>query len=104
MINVTQAAIEALTDYFRTAPIKPVRIFLAQGCGGPQLGMALDEIKDADTVCKAGDYQIIMDQALLDQAQPVDLDFAEMGFKISSNLELESGCQSCGTAGSCCSS
>ncbi len=104
MINVTQAAIDALTDYFRTAERKPVRIFLTQGCGGQRLAMALDETKESDSVCTAGDHQIIMDRTLLEEAKPVDVDYSDMGFKIASNLELGGGCQSCGTAGSCCSS
>jgi hypothetical protein len=45
-----------------------------------------------------------MDRSLLDQARPVEVDYADMGFRISSNLELGGGCSSCGTAGSCCSS
>ena len=104
MIQVTESAIEAVSEYFKTADIKPIRIFLTQGCGGQQLAMALDEIKDTDTVHTAGDFQFIMDRSLLDQAQPVQIDYASLGFKISSSLELGGGCQSCGSAGSCCGS
>ena len=43
------------------------------------------------------------DKDLLSQTQPVEIDYADMGFNISSTLELGEGCQSCGTAGSCCS-
>ena len=104
MIQVSESAIEAVTEYFTTMDIKPIRIFLTQGCGGQQLAMALDEIKDTDAVHSAGNFQFIMDRSLLDQAQPVQIDYASMGFKISSNLELGGGCQSCGSAGSCCGS
>jgi len=104
MINMTESAIEAVTEYFATMDVKPIRIFLSQGCGGRQLAMALDEVKPSDTVAEVGGFQFIMDQTLLDQAQPVQIDYADMGFRISSSLQSVDACQSCGTAGSCCSS
>jgi iron-sulfur cluster assembly protein len=104
MLNVTESAVQAVADYFKTMDIRPIRVFLTQGCGGQQLAMALDEVKPSDSVHESGGYQFIMDQALLSQAQPVEIDYGGMGFKISSSLELGGGCQSCGTAGSCCSS
>jgi Fe-S cluster assembly iron-binding protein IscA len=104
MIHVTESAIEAVSEYFATMDVKPIRIFLTQGCGGQQLAMALDEIKSSDAVQDAGEFQFIMDRSLLDQAQPVQIDYANLGFKISSNLELGGACQSCGSAGSCCGS
>jgi iron-sulfur cluster assembly protein len=104
MLNVTESAVQAVAEYFKTMGVKPVRIFLTQGCGGQQLAMALDEVKPSDAVHETGGFQFIMDQSLLDQAQPVEIDYASMGFRISSNLELGGGCQSCGTAGGCCSS
>jgi Fe-S cluster assembly iron-binding protein IscA len=104
MINMTESAIEAVTEYFATMDVKPIRIFLSQGCGSRQLAMALDEAKPSDTVAEVGGFHFIMDQALLDQAQPVQIDYADMGFRISSSLQPGGGCQSCGSAGSCCSS
>lgn len=103
MFSVTDPAVQAVADFFKTQDVKPIRIFVAQGCGGQQLSMALDEVKSSDSVHEANGYQFIMDKDLLTQAQPVEVDFAGMGFKISSNLKLEGGCQSCGSAGSCCS-
>lgn len=104
MLSVTESAIQAVAEYFKTTDVKPVRIFLTQGCGGQQLAMALDDVKPTDAVHEAGGFQFVMDQTLLDQARPVEIDFAKMGFKISSSLALGNGCQSCGTAGSCCGS
>jgi Fe-S cluster assembly iron-binding protein IscA len=104
MLNVTESTIQAVAEYFTTMQVKPVRIFLTQGCGGQQLAMAVDDVTPADAVHEAGGFQFIMDQALLDQAGPVEVDYADMGFRISSGLQLGGGCQSCGTAGSCCSS
>ncbi|GAB6905796.1 HesB-like domain protein [Desulfosarcina cetonica] len=104
MINVTEPAVQAVSAYFESMDVKPIRIFLTQGCGGQQLAMALDTIGDKDAVHEAGGFQFIMDRALLEQAQPVEIDYADKSFRISSKLELSGGCQSCGTAGSCCSS
>jgi Fe-S cluster assembly iron-binding protein IscA len=103
MLNVTPSAIQAVADYFRTTAVKPIRIFLTQGCGGQQLAMALDEIKPSDAIHETDGFQFIMDKQLLEAAQPVEIDHANQGFSISSQLELGGGCQSCGTAGSCCS-
>lgn len=103
MFNVTESAVQAVAEYFKTMDVRPIRVFLTQGCGGQQLAMALDEAKPSDNVHEENGYQFIMDKELLSQAQPVEIDYANMGFKISSSLELGGGCQSCGTAGSCCS-
>jgi iron-sulfur cluster assembly protein len=104
MLNVTESAIQAVAEYFRTMDIRPIRIFLTQGCGGQQLAMALDETKPSDDIYETNGYRFIMDRTLLEQAQPVEIDYADMSFRISSHLQLSGGCQSCGTAGSCCSS
>ena len=104
MITVTESAVEAAAEYFTTMEIKPIRIFVTQGCGGQRLAMALDEINGSDIVQQAGDYQFIMDRSLLDEARPVHIDYFEMGFKISSSLRFSGGCQNCGTTGSCCGS
>lgn len=104
MLNVTESALQAVTEHFKTMDVKPIRIFLTQGCGGQQLAMAMDEVKPSDAVAETRGFQFIMDQTLLDQVQPVKIDYADMGFLIPSSLELGSRCQNCGTAGSCCSS
>lgn len=103
MLNITPAAVQAVAEYFKTMDVKPIRIFITQGCGGQQLAMALDETKASDAVHEAGGFEFIMDEQLLQQARPVEIDYANLGFKISSSLALGGGCQSCGTAGSCCS-
>ncbi|WP_319407680.1 IscA/HesB family protein [uncultured Desulfosarcina sp.] len=104
MLTVTESAVQAVAEYFKTMDVKPVRIFLTQGCGGRQLAMALDEAKPSDAVAERGGFQFVMDQTLLDQAQPVQIDYADRGFRIFSSLQLDGGCESCGTAGGCCSS
>lgn len=103
MITVTESAQEQIKAYFADKDLKPIRIFLNNGCGGPQLAMALDEKRSNDAVYEVDGVEYLMDSALLQQAQPVEVGFSGMGFQLKSSLELSSGCSSCGTKGSCCS-
>ena len=105
MITVSPSAHEQVKAYFddNGKDIQPVRIFVSDGCGGPKLAMALDTAKPDDQVISHGGIEYIMEAALLEQARPVEIDYSTMGFSIYSNLELGSGCDSCGSSGSCCS-
>jgi Fe-S cluster assembly iron-binding protein IscA len=103
MIKITEKAQEEIKTFFEGREVKPIRIFLNQGCGGAQLSMALDEKKDTDTSWKIAGLEYLMDNTLLESASPIEVDFTGTGFQISSSLELNSGCSSCGTHGSCCS-
>ncbi len=103
MIKVTEKAQEQIKEYFEGREIKPIRVFLNQGCGGAQLAMALDDKKETDTCREINGIEYLMDSALLESASPVEVDFTGTGFNISSSLELSSGCSSCGSHGSCCS-
>lgn len=103
MFDVTMAAQDQVLAYFEGKDSKPVRIFLNNGCGGAQLAMAVDKKTPQDKVFEYKGVEYIMDQELLDQAKPVRVDYSNNGFRLESNLELPSGCSSCGTKGSCCS-
>ena len=103
MITVTQAAQKEVAGYLNGREKSPVRIFITSGCGGPSLAMALDQTKDTDTVFTHDGVDYIMETELFKQARPVTVDFTDMGFRISSSLELGGGgCGSCGTEGGCC--
>ncbi|MBN2039872.1 MAG: hypothetical protein JW864_07525 [Spirochaetes bacterium] len=66
--------------------------------------MALDEPKDNDDVFDVNSYKFVADKEFMKEAKTIKVDFAEMGFKIDSEIEFDdSGCGSCGTHGSCCS-
>ena len=65
--------------------------------------MALDELKDSDDVYEIQGIQYIVDKEFLKQATPIKVDFKEVGFSISSGIDLGAGCGDCGTKGSCCS-
>ncbi|MBU1171486.1 MAG: IscA/HesB family protein [Proteobacteria bacterium] len=104
MFNVSEKAQEQIKIYFKGKELMPVRVFLHKGgCGGPQIAMALDEKKESDTIFTIEDIEYLVDSEFLKEAQPIGVDFIESGFKVTSRLELSSGCSSCGTEGSCCS-
>ncbi|MGE4558401.1 MAG: IscA/HesB family protein [Desulfovibrionaceae bacterium] len=103
MIEVTPTAVEQLTEYFSGKDREPIRIYLANGCGGPKLALALDEARDEDEIMEAQGFSFMMDKELYDQAKPLTLDFNQMGFDVKSSLELPSssgGCSSCSSG--CC--
>ncbi|MDL2268507.1 IscA/HesB family protein [Desulfosarcina sp. OttesenSCG-928-A07] len=106
MITVTPSAVQAVSEFFKTQTLSPIRIFLSQGCCGPQLGMALDTINGGDTVHAIGGFEFIIQKDLLSQIQPVEVDFTDSTFRISSSLEPEAGggCQGCGSSANCCGS
>jgi Fe-S cluster assembly iron-binding protein IscA len=64
--------------------------------------MALDEPQENDEVIGDNGITYLIEKALLEKAQPIVVDFIETdrgsGFKLTSNLVLES---SCGSSCSC---
>lgn len=101
MINVSKPAQEQVRMYFEGKKIEPIRIFLnTAGCAGPSLAMALDEKKETDAVFTFDDVEYIMDKDLLEKASPVDIDFAETGFRLESGLKPAGGCTGC-SGGTC---
>ena len=65
--------------------------------------MALDEPKETDDVYEVEGVKYVVDKEFLKQATPIKVDFKEVGFAISSNIDLGASCSSCGTTGDCCS-
>jgi iron-sulfur cluster assembly protein len=102
MFTLTPAAEAQVAQYFTKNDIKPVRIFIANGCSGPQLALALDEARNNDAVYPCGDFEFVIEQSLMDRAQPIKIDFTGSGFKISTALELCGSCGGCGSSSSCC--
>lgn len=103
MLNVTETAQQKVAEHFTDKEVMPIRIFLQEGgCGGPQVSMALDEKKESDSVFKFAGIEYLVDVAFLEEAKPIEIDFIETGFKVTTSLEL-GGCSTCGTTGSCCS-
>ena len=104
MLKVSTAAQKEFDDYFKGKEVKLIRIFLAdQGCGGPSIGLAVDELREDDISYDIGDIKYIVNKKLMVNARPIEIDHKEGGFAITSNLNLGGGCSACGTKGSCCS-
>ena len=64
--------------------------------------MALDEPKDNDEVLKDNGVTYLIEKALLDEVQPITIDFVESamgaGFSIASSLKKED----CACGSDCC--
>ena len=68
------------------------------------MALALDEAKNTDTVFEVGGHKYIADNEFLKAATPVMIDFNEMGFKVTSSLDLSAmggGCSGCSSSGGC---
>ena len=104
MVEVTESATQQIAEYFKDKEVTPIRIFLnAGGWGGPSLAMALDELKDTDHVYDIDGFTYIVDKEFSDKAQPIRVEFTEMGFKLDCAIDFTSECSSCGTkTTSCC--
>jgi len=65
--------------------------------------MALDEPKESDTVYENNGFTYIVDREFMEKAQPIKVDFTEMGFKLDSGIDFGagSGCTSCDTTNTC---
>lgn len=57
--------------------------------------MALDEPKETDEVYDIDGFTYIVDKQFLEQATPVKIDFIDYGFKLTSSIQLSSGCDGC---------
>ena len=107
MINVTEIAESTLKEYFKDKEIKPIRVFLQSGgCGGPSLGMVLDDPTDADDVFTVNDFTLLIDKELHGQTGTVTVDYVTYsmgsGFKVDSETPI-TGTSSCGsTCGPSC--
>ena len=62
--------------------------------------MVLDEPTDADEVFDINEFKFIANKEFLENAKPIKVDYSGLGFQLSSNINLGSGCSSCGT-GTC---
>jgi iron-sulfur cluster assembly protein len=104
MLEVTEKAVQKINEFLKDRDgVHTIRIILAAagGCSGPLLRMTLDEAREGDQIIEEHGITFLMEKDLLDQAQPVSVDFIETnmgaGFKIDSRLSEQSAC------GTCCS-
>ncbi|HBZ54897.1 MAG TPA: hypothetical protein DEO88_05790 [Syntrophobacteraceae bacterium] len=105
MLTVSESALEQIAAYFKGKDVSPIRIFLNHGgCSGPSLGLALDDPKETDETIKVNDFTFTVDKALLQQVQPVNIDFRQYGFKIDCSVDFGGGCGSSCPSKGCCGS
>lgn len=106
MITLSDAAKSQLDGYFADKEKAPVRVFLAGGCCGPKLSLALDEPRDGDATFETGGYVLLAEKALLESAGAITIDMNEYGFSVDSQNPLGGGgsCSSGGCGGGCGSS
>lgn len=101
MIQISKSAKEQIDTFFQGKEISPIRIYLAGGCGGPRLALALDEPTEADEVVENNGYKFVVEKELYKKASPLIVELSPMGFVVESKLELGGGggcggCTSCG--------
>jgi len=105
MFEITEKATEMIREFFKNKDgASPMRIFVAgMGCGGPQLGLSLDQAGENDQVFEESGFTFLVEKKLLDDAKPIKLDYIVTpqgeGFYISSALVKASDC---GGGCSCC--
>jgi len=65
--------------------------------------LGLDDPTEQDEVFDINGFQFIANKELIDQAQPVTVDFKNVGFEITSSIRpAAGGCGGCGTSSTCC--
>ncbi len=101
MLEITKAATDKLAEFLKDREVPAIRIFLnTGGCGGPSLGMALDEPRDTDDVFTIDGFKFIADKDFMKAAEPIKVDFSGFGFQFDCGLEFEDTCSACHAA--CC--
>ena len=100
VLTLNDGARKELTEYFSGKEVAPIRIFLANGCGGSHLGLALDEPSDADSVFKDGDFTFVADKDLLATTGSIVIDAKNGNFTVTAEHPLPAPAG--GGCGGCC--
>lgn len=101
MITVTESAKAQINTHFAENEAAPLRIFIAYGCGGPKLGIGLDEKREGDAVMDLDGVTFVINEELMSAAENVTVDFTDQGFIVDSSLELELETEDVGECGPC---
>lgn len=100
MIELSDAARKELENFFSDKEKEPVRIYAANGCGGPRLALALDKPNADDQSFEADGFTFCIARDLLAQVESVKIDVSYMGFVLEPRVPLpDNGGSACG---SCC--
>lgn len=102
MIKVTDSAIQGINDHFDGKDPQPIRVYLADGgCSGPQLSLAIDELRDGDKSQEQGSLTFLINGELADATGQVTIDMSEYGFTIDSENVIGGGCGCASSGGGC---
>jgi iron-sulfur cluster assembly accessory protein len=102
MFEVSEKASEMIKEFLKSQE-EPhtIRIHVHAGCGGPALGMALDDSQESDLKFTEKGIDFVIEKELYEDVKPIHVDFIETatgsGFKLTSNLPVGEGC-----GGGCC--
>lgn len=99
MIEITPSVTEQLDNYFQDKEKAPIRVYLAAGCGGESLSLALDTELETDLTKEIDGYTFLVDKELSQQAGAIKMDMTPEGFAITSEVQVGGG--GCGCGGSC---
>ena len=99
MIELSDAAKEQLDGYFADKEKAAIRVFLAGGCCGPKLSLALDEAREGDTTYDIKGYSIVVENALLTTTGKLSIEMTEYGFSVDSENPIEGGGGGCSSGG-----
>ena len=68
--------------------------------------MVMDQERPNDESYNIGDFTFLVDRDFMEKVKPIKVDFKDVGFSISANIDLSQaggGCTGCGSTSSCCS-
>ncbi|MBQ4568053.1 MAG: IscA/HesB family protein [Desulfovibrio sp.] len=100
MIELSADAQKELENFFSDKQKEPIRIYAANGCGGPRLALALDKPGADDQSLDVNGFSFCISNELLDQVKSVKIDLSYMGFVLEPGVPLpDNGGSACG---SCC--
>ena len=69
--------------------------------------MVMDQERPTDESYNIGDFTFLVDRDFMEKVKPIMVDFKNVGFSITANIDLSQsgsdGCTGCGSTSSCCS-
>lgn len=104
MITLSDEACKELEEFFAAKEKSPIRVFMAQGCSGARLALALDPATDEDKTFINNDFTFVVNEELLTTTGAITITLTDMGFEVSSENPLPNmggGCGGCPSAAGC---
>ena len=69
--------------------------------------MVMDQERPNDDSYNIGDFTYLVDRDFMEKVKPIKVDFKDVGFSITANIDLSQAgggsCSGCGSTSSCCS-